>query len=99
MCKQIYLPVGFVTPRSRNTYLVTYSDSRLHFFDLLAISIFCFLIIYAIVLHWIRIRGLGVNPSLNQGPDLSVFLDLVFSVVRFHRFKFQILFFNILKIS
>ena len=55
--------------------------------------------IYAIVLHWIRIRGLGVSPSLNLGPDPSVFLDLVFLIVRFDRFQFQTSFFNILHFS
>ena len=53
------------------------------------------MIIYAIVLHRIRIRGLRVGPSLNQGPDPSVLLDLVFTVVKFDRFQFQMMFFNI----
>jgi len=30
---------------------------------------FCFMIIYAIVLYWIWIRGLGVSPTLNRGPN------------------------------
>ena len=41
--------------------------------------------IYAIILRWIQIRGLGVNPSLNRGADPCVLLDLVFLVVRFSR--------------
>ena len=44
------------------------------------------MIISVIVLYWIRIRGLGVSPSLNRGPDPSLLLDLVFLVVRFDRF-------------
>ena len=52
--------------------------------------------IYAIILHWIRIRELGVNLNLNRGPNPSVLLDLNFLVVRFDRFQFQTLFSNIL---
>jgi len=36
------------------------------------------MVIYAIVLYWIRIRGLGVSPNLNRGSDPSVLLDLIF---------------------
>jgi len=47
------------------------------------------MIISVIVLYWIQICGLGVSPSLNRGPDPSILLDLVFSVVRFNPFQFQ----------
>ena len=47
---------------------------------------------YMIILSWIWIRGLGVSPSLNQGPDHSILFDMVFPVIRFDRFQFQILF-------
>ena len=61
--------LNFVTPRSQNTYLVTYSDFSIVFFDLLFVFVF-FINICVINLHWIRIRRLGVNPSLNWGPIL-----------------------------
>ena len=57
------------------------------------------MIIYVIVFHLIRIRGLRVNSTLNQGPGPSVLLGLVFSVVKFDLFQFQILFFNIYDFS
>ena len=60
---------------------------------------FCFVIIYPSVFHWIRIREVRVNPSLNRGPDPCVLLDLVFSLVRFDRFQFQTSFFYILYFS
>ena len=69
-----------VTPRSRNTYLVAYSDFSIVFFDLLPVFI-----IYMIVLSWIRIHELVVSPSLNREPDPSEILDLVFLVFRFDR--------------
>ena len=43
-------------------------------------------IVYIIVLSWIWIRGFGVGPSLNRGPDPSVLPHLVFPVIRFDRF-------------
>ena len=54
-----------------------------HIFLIYFMYLLCFMNIYAIVLHWIWIRGLGVSPSLNRGPDPKVLLNLVFSVFRF----------------
>ena len=53
-------------------------------------SCICFVlwIIYMNVLSWIWIRGLGVSPSLNRGPDPRVLLDLDIPVFRFDRFQF-----------
>ena len=45
--------------------------------------------ICAIVLHWIWIRGLRVSPILNQGPDLIVMLNLIFSVVNLTNLIFK----------
>ena len=73
-----------VAPRSQNTYLVAYSDFSIVFFDLLPV----FVLYYMIVLSWIWIRGLGVSPSLNRGPDPRVLLDLDIPVFRFDRFQF-----------
>ena len=84
-----------VPPRSWNTYLDTYSEFSITFLIFFRIY-FCFIIIYAIVFHWIRIRGLGVSSGLNRRPDLSLLLDLVFLVVRSDRFQFQTSFSNIL---
>jgi len=55
------------------------------------------MIIYVIVLHWIRIRELGVRPSLNRGPNPSILIDL--TLVRFDQFQFQTLFSNIIDFS
>ena len=60
---------------------------------------FCFMISYITVLHRIWIRRVRVSLILNQGPDPSILIDLVFSVVRFNQFQFQILFSNILDFS
>ena len=57
------------------------------------------MIVYAIILHWIRICGLEDSPGLNQESYPSLFLNLAFSVVRFDRFQFQTLFSNILDFS
>jgi len=36
------------------------------------------MIIYMIILLWILIHGLGVSPNLNQEPDPSILLNLIF---------------------
>ena len=90
----------YFTPCSQNTYLDTYSNfSIILFFNLLSTIIFVLMDIYAIILHWIQIRELGVSPNLIWGPDPSVLPNLVFSIVRVERFQFQTLFFNILDFS
>ena len=76
MFKQQVL-ITSVTPRSRNTYLVAYSDFSIVFFDLLPV----FVLYYMIVLSWIGIRGLGVSPNLNREPDPSELLDLIFFAI------------------
>ena len=80
-----YLICYFVTPHSQNTYLDMYSDFSIVFFNLVSVFIY-FMIIYVIVLLWIWIRGLGNSPSLNQGPDPNILIDLIFLVVRSDRF-------------
>jgi len=41
-----------------------------------------------IVLSWIWIRGLGVSPSLNRGPNPRVLFVLDILVIRFDQFQF-----------
>ena len=60
---------------------------------------FYFVIIYIIIWYQILIFRLKVSPNLNRGPDPSVLLNLIFLVVRFNRFQFQITFSNILDFS
>ena len=50
---------------------------------------FCFMIICAFILNWIRIRGLRINPSLNRGPDPNILLDLAFTVADLTDFSFK----------
>ena len=66
------------------------------FFDLFSCIYSVLWIPCMIVLSWNWIRGFGVSPSLNRRPDYSILFDLVFPVIRFDRFQFQILFSNIL---
>jgi len=89
---------GNVTLRPWNTYPDTWPDFSIIFFNLLCIY-FYFVIIYIIIWYGIWIFGLRVSLTPNPRPDPCVLLDLTFLLVRFDRFQFQILFFNILDFS